>query len=422
MAAPGRWPWTSRVLIVLWIAFLGADRVDFLGGEGPFALTPFLVLSPFVVGVEAFRLARSRSPLCINRPAPFYLLALLLLLAVILLSALRAPDLLLAAKRASLLTYLSIATFLVAAVVIGREGGKELFVTGAKVGLAVAVAFSVGELSAYLSGMSEPVRVGFLSLNLVPHMYYDIVPRLSGSVFDANRGGFLALFFLFVIVRWGTRSPAQVVWSLTAVALILLSLSRSTLLATVVTLGFAWLESRRFRVRREPLALAMILVAILTGWVLVDSGFRAWSIRSVEPLALRFSPRELSAREHVYILERGVQEATQSVSRAALGLGYGNSYLALQDVFPGSKYGNFHSLYVSMLAEAGLAALLLSVVLLFYPLFAPGPFRPLVAGVTVYNLFYQSNAEPWFWLILALAWLTVYSISTSSTPPLAKEI
>lgn len=90
-----------------------------------------------------------------------------------------------------------------------------------------------------------------------------------------------------------------------------------------------------------------------------------------------------------------------------IGLGYGNSHLVLQDVFPGNKYGNFHSLYVSMFAEAGVGALVLVLVLLLTPLLVGGPWRSLIAGAVMFNIFYQTPAEPAFWFALASAWLTM---------------
>ena len=177
-------------------------------------------------------------------------------------------------------------------------------------------------------------------------------------------------------------------------------------MAAMATGVVAWLESRHFRLNRSVLLAASMVVAITSGWLLVNGEFRPAFVRTVEPLAERFSPREASLNEHFHLLGRGVEEATRSVSRASIGFGYGNAYLFLEDVFPDTKYGNYHSLYVSMLAEAGVLALLLSLVLLFYPLLLPGPFRALVAGLILFNVFYQATAEPSFWFALAMAWLT----------------
>jgi hypothetical protein len=132
------------------------------------------------------------------------------------------------------------------------------------------------------------------------------------------------------------------------------------------------------------------------------------------PIAGRLSTSEGSAQSHVQLLERGISEATRSVSRAFFGLGYGNSYAVLQDVFPANRYGNFHSLYVTMFAEAGIFALLLTLAAMTGPLVGGGVWRPLIAGTWAFNIFYQTTTEPIFWFVLALAWVTMprYSFRT----------
>ena len=140
---------------------------------------------------------------------------------------------------------------------------------------------------------------------------------------------------------------------------------------------------------------------------MVNSSTRSALVRGIEPFAQRLSPTEASTQEHFLLLGRGVEEGTESVKRATIGMGYGNAYMELEDVFPGNKYGNFHSLYVTMLAEAGVFALIFSLVLLGYPLGRLGVWRPLIAGFVAFNIFYQTLAEPLFWFALAMAWLTV---------------
>ena len=113
------------------------------------------------------------------------------------------------------------------------------------------------------------------------------------------------------------------------------------------------------------------------------------------------------------LIARGIGEATSSVPRLAIGLGYGSAYTVLQDVFPGNRYASFHSLYVTIFAESGIIALL-SILLMFgVPLVRGGPYRALVAGAAVFNLFYQSHTDPAFWAILTLAWLSLPPPSTA---------
>ena len=49
-----------HTLLAIWVALLGADRLDLLGGRGPVVLTPFLLLTP-IVALRAL-MARRRRP------------------------------------------------------------------------------------------------------------------------------------------------------------------------------------------------------------------------------------------------------------------------------------------------------------------------------------------------------------------------
>ncbi|MGH7634708.1 MAG: hypothetical protein ACRENC_13320, partial [Gemmatimonadaceae bacterium] len=126
-----------------------------------------------------------------------------------------------------------------------------------------------------------------------------------------------------------------------------------------------------------------------------------------QPLAERVSTGEGSASSHIELIERGVETATESIPHAMIGVGFGNAFRVLQDVFPGNRYGNFHSLYVTMFAESGIVALALTLALLCTPLVIGGAWRPLIAGAIAFNVFYQATAEPVFWFLLASAWLTM---------------
>jgi hypothetical protein len=133
----------------------------------------------------------------------------------------------------------------------------------------------------------------------------------------------------------------------------------------------------------------------------------AVSAALVSPAAARLSVNEGSAQSHVALIERGLDEATASIPRVIFGLGYGTSYLVLQDVFPGNRYGNFHSLYVTMFAEAGIVALLVSLILLVWPIVRGGPWQTILIAAVVFNIFYQTTTEPAFWFVLAAAWIAL---------------
>jgi hypothetical protein len=77
----------------------------------------------------------------------------------------------------------------------------------------------------------------------------------------------------------------------------------------------------------------------------------------------------------------------------------------LQDILPGIRHANFHSLYVTLLAESGVFALVLGLVLLVAPLWRSPRLAPLFLGLMVINISYQTTLEPLFWLVVALGWL-----------------
>jgi hypothetical protein len=76
----------------------------------------------------------------------------------------------------------------------------------------------------------------------------------------------------------------------------------------------------------------------------------------------------------------------------------------LGDFFGDVKYSNFHDLYVSLLAELGLPAFLLFLILLGYPIFGREGAAPWIAAIAIFNVFLQGFLEPIFWVALALAW------------------
>jgi len=47
------------------------------------------------------------------------------------------------------------------------------------------------------------------------------------------------------------------------------------------------------------------------------------------------------------------------------------------------------------------------------PALRAGPYRPMVAALAVFNVFYQLTTEPLFWTIMALSWSTLVIHSAS---------
>jgi hypothetical protein len=395
----------SSALLALWIALIAADRIDLAGGHGPFLLTPFLALTPLVVASEIIRRARRRSTVELWWPAVGYAAACSALLCVTYASVVSAWQIPVSAERTTLLMADIGGTFVVALLCADRRNLARVLAAGAFVALVVFVLFDIAEALNYIGRGPEILRLGPMSARFDGLQILGLIPRLPGPTGDVNRAGFVLVVFILFIARGARRGWIKAVAITLAIVLLLTGFSRSATLAALATGGFALVSRRRgFSLGvAASVALAFTVVAafLLAKPSVLDR------LHIAAPLAQRLSANEGSSQGHLALIERGVDQGMQSIPDMALGIGFGNGYLVLQDVFPGNRYGNFHSLYVTMFAESGILAVLLMLVLTVVPLVAGGPWRPLVAGAIAFNLFYQTTTEPIFWLVLAAAWLTI---------------
>ena len=189
-------------LLVAWVALLGADRIDLLGGEADFVLTPFLALTPLFLALETVLMAVQRKRVAVPPATAAYSLVLLLFVSVVLLSTLLGLDVLTSARRSILLLALSGGTLLVALFAIGRPTLGPALALGAELGLGLAVLFSVAQVIAFFSPEADVLRLGPVSIGLEPMAYAGVIPRLTGQVADANRAGLLFLLKLSLLCGW----------------------------------------------------------------------------------------------------------------------------------------------------------------------------------------------------------------------------
>ncbi|MEN9790489.1 MAG: hypothetical protein RLZZ63_147 [Gemmatimonadota bacterium] len=390
--------------LVLWVALLGADRIDLLGGAGPIVLTPFLLLTPIVVWSEALRrrqLGGGMLPLQPPRGAPFAA-TMLALLAVAGLSVLASRDISTSVGRLVLLTAISCGTGTVLWSLWDDPQWGDRVARGARWGLVLSASWSLLQVAQFLGWAPAEWGLGSVRVRLDPYTYAGILPRISGLTLDPNRAGLVTLLHWVLVDR---ARPHRSRWGLLAALLLAGTLSRSALLATA-----GYLVVRRFgrmsrTGRRHAISLGLSLPVGVAALVLVLAPTPRERLgRFLAPVAQRLSAAEGSTQTHTALMREGVAEATRDVPRTLMGVGYGTSYLLLRDRFGGDRYGNFHSLYVSIWVESGIVALALLLVLLLRPLLDPVEWRPVLFGAILFNVFYQSLTEPAFWAILILAW------------------
>ncbi|MBU6367350.1 MAG: O-antigen ligase family protein [Gemmatimonadetes bacterium] len=425
-------------LLLAWMALLGADRVDLFGTQGPFTLTPFLVLSPLVVASEWWRRRRVGSELQVPLVTRRLLLLVTVLLACATASVFASRDLPRSAARlVQLLLLLSGSTGVLLSV-RDRPDLPAVLARGARWGIGVSAVVSLLQLLVLAGVVPGELPEGTPVVRLTPFLYAGIVPRLSGLVLDANRTGLLLLLYGWLEAKGDPMPTRRARWLALAALLLLFTLSRSALLAlggmALVTAvarwrAFARPDARTPHARRGGAgAHARVVPAVVASVaLLVGAGAAAllgrpdWRDEAADvagTLQQRFTVREGSARDHLRLLNRGVDVGTRSVPAALTGIGYGSAHMELQDFFPGDRYGNFHSLYVGAFAEMGVAGMLALLTLLAASL-RPAATRAPVAAALLFGVFYSTLAEPTFWVLLLLAWVPPDADAPSSTPPKA---
>lgn len=400
-----------RALLVLWMGLIGAERLDLDGASSAVTVTPFLVLTPVLVACLLADRFRRKRAVHVSQAAAVFMLLIVVLLACIGASTFGSLDAETTLLRGALTLAQVVGTAVVALLVHDEPAAIGAVRTGAMLGISFFLLLNVLAVFAFLGILPQDLHIGAAVLRLDSYGYAGIIPRLSGTTIDPNAGGLLLVIFALLAPRL----------RLLAGALLLLTLSRSAIAAgTVTALAVAW--SHGLGTVRVP-ARALLLGALLAATMLVVVGRSPQVMddvgRTLAPFAERIGlgSDAGSASEHGALVVRAAEEGSKSPQRAAFGLGWGASYMVLQEFFPGNRYGNFHSLYGTAFAEIGVVGFIVVLLLLGGPLLRDTPWRPLIAGFIVFNIFYQATTVPAFWLLLALAWMTAETV-----PPQQREM
>ncbi len=391
------------LLLALWIAVLGLTRVNLLGGSAEFLLSPFLALSPVIIGLGVVGALGRGGAIRLPRGLTRFVLLVGALLAVVLVSAFLSFDLPTSARRTLLLCVQITAVALIGIIIANRPDPRRILLVGAWLGLALSVILNILQVGYWFLGDWLPGPLASV-VSIEPGNYAGVVPRLTAASHDPNHGGILVLIYCYFVWMFGRpgRWRTAILWA--GGISIALTLSRSVILAGVVMIVVTWYHRTGLVLtRRVALAAAGVVAAGCTVLLVFPAtmGFleAAWEV-----LSARFTLGEGSSREHASVLARGWEVGTRDLKRMLFGVGYGNAFTELQDIFPGNKYGNFHSLFVTLFAESGVAAVVLGAVLFVHPIMRGGLYQPMIVGMLVFNLFQQSQTEPISWLVLLLGW------------------
>lgn len=397
------------------IGLIGADRIDLAAGHLPFILTPFLLLASLVLVLHLVRTPPDRlfqltiTP-PIRRQLPFLAACgLFLCFTFASIPIGLDPDRGLVAFCDLLVV--SFLGYFISVRILDEPAQAKLIVRSVTFALVLYILFCIGECIAWSHGIFvNTERAGsWLEVTFGASTLGPWVPALSGTTFDPNRSGLILTMYLVLLDTFVPESSSKRVRVLryTIALLVLLALSRSAALCW----SAYYLFSRKFWKRLASRRVVIRLAAIVIVTTLVCAVYQAqianlleaWEISDAVSTKLSMA-QGTSGESHVLLIERGFETWLSSPKTIMTGIGYAAAPKVLEDMFGNDKRGNFHDIYVTVLAEIGLPGFVVLMFLFGYPLVARKGSVPCMAAIMVFNVSYQSQTEPIFWLALALLW------------------
>ena len=395
------------------LALIGADRVDLLGGHGFFRLTPFLLFASLVVLIRLLRMGlRGRFKVAIRPPCrrqiPF-----LVVLALFLFLAFTSTIFGLDPQRGLValcgLVLVSVLGYCVSARILADPAPEKLVVRSVTFALIGWLIFCIGGYIAWSHGATRLQEEASTSIEsmFAPTATLFWIPRLSGFCLDSNRAGFILVMYLALLDRFVTKTRYTRFLRFAIACFILLAVSRSATLCWIAYYLFSsgfWkrLSNPRAAFRVATLAIVCLLVGLVYRQEIAGLA-ELWQLSDIVSDRLSSDPGS-TAGSHIQLIQRGFATWTTSTRTVVGGIGFAGAHRVLSDFFGDVKYANFHDLYVSVLAELGLPAFLLLMILLGYPIFGRKGAASWIAAIAIFNVFLQSLLEPIFWVALALAW------------------
>ncbi len=392
----------NKLLIILLITFAGADRINFgVNITDAFILTPFLVLSViYLLFTILFFMRNIKLNWLIDNQ--FFLLSFTLFLSLVIMSAVFSPEVIMSSKRIVLLFIIIIIIIIILSEYDASQINNFLIYSS----IAGSILFLIFN-GLLLTTWLRIIQIDLAQIDLIPDTIAYYIPRLGGFSGDVNRGGFILSFYTYIL--WINRKKLRFSGFLLCINLLMLflTLSRSTyLLLFILFLSYALLFQRHlFNIEFMSYLLIPLLVLIV-GLIQMDN----IGIIEIEPVIEErlsiTSEKGTSANIHFDLIAKGTKLILADMKYFFFGIGHGVSYLLTDGYYwSGTKYGNFHSQYLSIFIENGVFAFFSFLFFtLIYPIYfgKKNIYLPLLIALIFFNIFYQLTNEPTYWLVILL--------------------
>ena len=392
----------NKLLIILLITFAGADRINFgVNLTDSFKLTPFLLLSIIYLAFTlTFFIKRIKLNWLVENQ--FFLSSFTLFLCLVIMSAVFSPAVIISSKRIVLLFIIII----IIIIILSEYDASQINIFLIYSSICGSILFLIFN-GLLLTTWLRIIQIDLAQIDLIPDTIAYYIPRLGGFSGDSNRGGFVLSFYTYIL--WVNRRKISFSGFLLCLnlAMLFLTLSRTTyLLLFILFLSYALLFQRHlFNIEFMSYLLIPLLVLIVCLIQMDNIGIIEIEPVIVERLSIT-SEKSVSASIHFDLIAKGTKLILADLKYFFFGIGHGVSYLLTDGYYwSGTKYGNFHSQYLSIFIENGVFAFFSFLFFtLIYPIYLgkKNIYLPLLIALIFFNIFYQLTNEPTYWLVILL--------------------
>ena len=397
----------SDILLILFIAFIGLDRINFLP-NGTFTLTPFLIIS-FVLFcyILIFNYEKFNFSWIVEDPKLIVLLSIFL--SFVLISIPFSQDIYFSFKRLILLLYIIISIIMIFSTYDKRSIYLNIYI-GSIVGSLIFYIFNI-LLMMYWIGV---ININFHLINLEPDTLAYFIPRLGGFSEDVNRGGFVLIFFTYILMIYKRKIKFNWILISLNIFFIICTLSRTSILFFAITV---FIYSTYYATKKDKRMYFLNLLIVLSLFSFSINYFTNLNIIDFssaieERLSIDDKGHDSSSSIHFKLINDAINTIGSSGKIFLIGNGHGTSYKTIDGYrMSGNKNANYHSQYLSIFVENGFFAFLSFLFLtLIYPIYNNRSiFYPLLIGVFIFNIFYQLINEPAYWLLIFLFYYSIFT-------------
>jgi len=400
-------------LSIAMIGFIGSDRINLLTSNfDSFILTPFLFLSIlFIISSVLLRQNKFNFNWIFFDDLSIKVLSFYLITAII--SIFFSIDIYLSLKRFMLLLYF-IFIFLMLFSFYNKKELINVVLRGSILGIIIIIVFNILLLFIWFYSLD----LLSLYINLESDSIAYFAPRLGGYSMDVNRGSVVLLFFVYYIFHFMKSSNLKTLLIFLSIIFIFLSFSRTVyfmLFSIFLYKIFFSNKTKRIILIKYFLSSAIFLTCLL--FYLDSIDLININLLVKERLDIFTVTRFTSSGIHLKLIQDGLITAFNNIKILLLGSGIGTSYHLIEGYYwSGSKYGNYHSMYITSLVESGvfnsLSLLAFSFILPLYKSYK-NIFLDFIICLFFFNIFYQLNMEPLFWFVILLFYKINYVMLNS---------